>query len=257
MKKLFLIAAALFTAISFNACTDDDHENGGSNGGTRLVSQIIQQNEDGTTVIYKFYYDDQGRVIRIHCDDYATCFSYTEDKVEITMDDEREPIYLATLNEQGYIATLNYPNVYERCVDYFSYDKDGYLSKVWWDNEAYGLQCTWNNGDLINEHHTESSYGTYKYTNYPIKQNIDIFEVTRGYFYDDFSTFIGVTGLVGRKSAHLIKSANIRRSNEIDNELLSYDYELNDNSNPIKITEYSIYGTPAKYETTIYNIFYE
>ena len=271
MKKLFLIAVALFTAISFNACTNDDHENGGSDGDTRIVSQIIQQNEDGTTVIYKFYYDDQGRVIRIHCDDYATCFSYTAGQVEITgssitgNDDKygTRSIHLATLNEHGYIATEDYlmydnNNLIDRITGNYSYDKNGYLSEIWWDDkwDDNTLQCTWNNGDLISEHHTKGYYkGTYEYTNYPRKQNIDIFAVTGEYCYDNFDTFIGGTGLVGRKNAHPIKSANIE--DESDNISLSYDYELNDNGNPTKITEFIMYKTISKHETRTYRIFYE
>ena len=267
MKKLFLIASALFTAISFNACTNDDHENGGGDGGNRLVSQIIRQNEDGTTEIYKFYYDDQGRVIRIHYDDYATCFSYTEDKVEITEssitgNDDKYAwvIYLATLNGQGYITTSDYlmydGNNRDCITSNYSYDKNGYLSKIWWDNNA--LQCTWNNGDLINEHYTEDSYeGTYEYTNYPRKQNIDIFEVSYGYYYDGDDFFIGAAGLVGRKNAHLIKSANFSSNNESDNVSLSYDYELNDNGNPTKITEFIMYKTTSKHETRTYEILYK
>lgn len=269
MKKLFLIAAALFTAISFNACTDDDHENGGSDGDNRIVSQIIQQNEDGTTVIYKFYYDDQGRVIRIHCDDYATCFSYTAGQVEITgssitgNDDKYGgwSIYLATLNEQGYIATSDYLMYYnndliDRITENYSYDKNGYLSEIWWDNNT--LQCTWNNGDLINEHYTEDSReGTYEYTNYPKKQNIDIFQVCWGYYCYDDDFFIGATGLFGRKSAHLIKSANFSSNNESNNVSLSYDYELNDNGNPTKITEFIMYKTTSKHETRTYEILYK
>ena len=260
MKKLFLIAAALFTAISFNACTNDDHEN--SSDYTGIVSQIIQQNEHGTTEIYKFYYDDQGRVIRIlNYDDCAICYSYsytyTAGQVEITGQVETNGItdnfsYLATLNKQRYIATLNYPDDYDEYVDNFSYDKDGYLSKLWWDNEAYWLQCTWNNGDLISEHHTKGYYkGTYEYTNYPRKQNIDIFAITCGYdFYND-NYFIDAAGLVGRRSAHLIKSVN---TDECD---ISFSYEFDSNGNPTKITKITTDKMTSKHKTRTYRIFYE
>ena len=82
MKKLFLIMAAMFAAVSFSACSDDDENEGGSN--TSIVSQIIQQDEDGETLVWKFDYDNQGRIAKISSDDFTTLFSYAVGEVEIT-----------------------------------------------------------------------------------------------------------------------------------------------------------------------------
>ena len=265
MKKLFLIAAALFTAISFNACTNDDHEN--SSGHTGIVSRIIQQDENGSTYFYKFDYDDQGRVIKIYIleDDYTTCFSYTytTEKVEITETgtidgtDEYRSIHLATLNEQGYIATLKWDTGHADPATYnFFYDKNGCLSKAQSDfTSIWELQYTWNNGDLINEHHPSWMGGwNYEYTSYPAKQSINIFSCIWGYRYEVDIFPINVADLIGRRSAHLIKSANIPYD-EYDNR--SFSYEFDSNGNPTKITKIRTNKMTSKCETTTYRIFYE
>lgn len=241
MKKLFLIMAAMFAAVSFSACSDDDENGEGSN--TSIVSQIIEQHEDGVTLIWKFDYDNQGRIAKISSDDFTTLFSYAVGEVEITERyDGEDHIYSATLNGQGYIATLNDRG---HTVNY-SYDKNGYLSKLtWYDGE---LQCTWNNGDLINEHLTGSYLDyNYGYTNYPAKQNIDIFAFVYGYAHVDDPEFIGAVGLVGRKNAHLIKSFASRDGGD-----MSFDYELDGNGNPTKVTNMA-----SQYKTTIYKILYK
>lgn len=241
MKKLFLIVAAMFTAVSFSACSDDDENGGGSN--TSIVSQIIQQDEDGETLVWEFDYDNQGRITKISSDDFTTLFSYVAGKVEITERyDGEDYVYSATLNGQGYIATLN---DIDGSTSNYSYDKNGYLSKLIWGDDG-DLQCTWNNGDLIKEHRTGSDpmdYN-YEYTNYPAKQNIDIFAFVYGYCHVDDPEFIGAAGLVGRKSAHLIKSVTV-------DENISFGYELDGNGNPTKVT------MSSEYETTIYKILYK
>ena len=84
----------------------------------------------------------------------------------------------------------------------------------------------------------------YEYTNYPAKQNIDIFAFVYGYCHVDDPEFIGAAGLVGRKSAHLIKSVAV-------DENISFGYELDGNGNPTKVT------MSSEYETTIYKVLYK
>ena len=144
MKKLFLIVAAMFAAVSFSACSDDDENGGDSN--TSIVSQIIQQDEDGETLVWKFDYDNQGRITKISSDDFTTRFSYAAGEIEITERyDGEDYVYSSTLNWHWYIATLN---DIEGITSNYSYDKNGYLSKLTWGDDG-DLQCTWNNGDLI------------------------------------------------------------------------------------------------------------
>lgn len=242
MKKLFLIVAAMFAVVPFLACSDDDDNGGGSHAS--IVSQIIYQNEDGETVIWKFDYDNQGHITKIYSDYSTTLFSYAAGKVEITESyDGEDYVYSATLNGQGYIATLNA----DGSTHNYSYDENGYVSKLTWGNDG-DLQCTWSNGDLINEHRTgdDPRDYNYEYTNYLAKQNIDIFAFTYGYCHVDDPEFIGAAGLVGRKNAHLIKSAAIP-----DGENISFSYELDSNGNPTKVT------MSSKYETTAYKILYK
>lgn len=243
MKKLFLIVAAMFAAVSFSACSDDDENGGGSH--TSIVSQIIQQDEDGTSLIWKFDYDNQGRVVQMTYGDEYTKFTYSEGKVIITECYMGENfVYNALLNGQGYITTLTDT---DGSISNYSYDKNGYLSILTWGDDG-NLQCSWNNGDLINEHRTGSDpmdYN-YEYTNYPAKQNIDIFAFMYGYCHVDDPEFIGAVGLVGRKSAHLIKSFASQ-----DGGNMSFTYELDGNGNPTKVT------MASQYETTTYKILYK
>ena len=255
MKKLFLIAAALFTAISFNACTNDDHENGGGSSGIRLVSQIIYQNENGKTNIHKFDYDNQDRVTRITSDNGYTEFTYSGNKVTIiehyewVNNDIYHETYHATLNEQGYIETLSED---DGSISYYSYDKNGYVSRLTWNDADHDVQCTWSNGDLIHERITgdDPIDCNYEYTDYPAKQNIDIYAFTCGYCHVDDPELIGAVGLVGRKNAHLIKS-----DTSSEGDYTSFSYELDSNGNPTKVTETYEYET--EYRTRIYKILYK
>lgn len=242
MRKLFLLMA-LFATTAFVACSKDDENGGGNN--TSIVNRIIQQNEDGTTLIWEFDYDNQGRVVQMTYGDQYTKFAYSEGKVIIT------ELYMgktfvcnALLNEQGYITTLT---GFDDNISNYSYDKNGYLSILTWGDDG-NLQCIWNNGDLILEHVTGSDPRdfNYEYTNYPAKQNIDIFAFVYGYCHVDDPEFIGAVGLVGRKSAHLIKSATVD-----SNQSFSYEYEFDGDGNPTKVIESS------EYKTWTYKILYK
>ena len=248
MKKLFLIVAAMFAVVPFLACSDDDDNGGGSHAS--IVSQIIYQNEDGETVIWKFDYDNQGHITKIYSDYSTTLFSYAAGKVEITESyDGEDYVYSATLNGQGYIATLSED---DGNISYYSYDKNGYVSRLTWNDADHDVQCTWSNGDLIHERVTgdDPIDCNYEYTNYPAKQNIDIYAFTCGYCHVDDPEFIGAAGLVGRKNAHLIKS-----DTSSEGDYMSFSYELDSNGNPTKVTETYKYGT--EYRTRIYKILYK
>ena len=252
MKKLFLIVAAMFAVVPFLACSDDDDNGGGSHAS--IVSQIIYQNEDGETWIHKFDYDNQDRVTRITFDNGYTEFIYSGNKVTITEHYEGEnyiyhETYHATLNEQGYIATLSED---DGSISYYSYDKNGYVSRLTWNDADHDVQCTWSNGDLIHERVTgdDPIDCNYEYTNYPAKQNIDIYAFACGYCHVDDPEFIGAAGLVGRKNAHLIKS-----DTSSEGDYMSFSYELDSNGNPTKVTETLEYET--EYRTRIYKILYK
>lgn len=64
MKKLFLIVAAMFAAVSFSACSDDD-DNGHVSDKPVLVKQCIITEEYGETDIVYFEYDSQNRISHI------------------------------------------------------------------------------------------------------------------------------------------------------------------------------------------------
>lgn len=249
MKKLFLIVAALFVAVSFSACSDDEDDGGGN--AISIVSQIIQQDEDGGTMIWKFDYDNQGRVTKMTHEDEYTLFSYSSNYIDITEHYSGNDLnYKATLNSKGYIASITETDreTGAKNTTNYEYNSNGYLIKETWTGETGYLQCTWNNGDLINEHRTgtDPMDYNYEYTSHIAKQNIDLFAFMYGYCHVDDPDFLGVSGLLGKKSAHLIKSST---SQEDANN--TFDYELDGNGNPIKVT------MTSEYETTIYKILYK
>lgn len=235
----------MFAAILFNACTNDEDNGGGSHAS--MVSQIIEQDEDGRTWIWNFDYDNQGRVTKITFDgEYTTEFTYSGNKVTIIKDGDL--FFQATLNKQGYIATLL--NI--ECTDNYFYDEDGYVSKLTCSNADADMQCIWNNGDLVNERRTGDNPRdyTYEYTDYPAKQNIDIYAFIWGYGHAYDPSCIGAVGLVGRKNAHLIKKGYGAEGNA------SYDYELDDHGNPTKVTEIFNLSIMTS-RTRIYKILYK
>ena len=88
MKKLFLIVAAMFAAVSFSACSDDD-DNGHVSDKPVLVKQCIITEEYGETDIVYFEYDSQNRISHISSAERTDgkeefLFSYNENKMTIT-----------------------------------------------------------------------------------------------------------------------------------------------------------------------------
>lgn len=84
MKKLFLIVAAMFAAVSFSACSDDD-DNGHVSDKPVLVKQCIITEEYGETDIVYFEYDSQNRISHISSAERTDgkeefLFSYNENK---------------------------------------------------------------------------------------------------------------------------------------------------------------------------------
>ena len=65
MKKLFLIVAAIFVAVSFSACSDDD-DNGHASDKPVLVKQYIVTEVGEYTETYNIEYDSQNRISRIY-----------------------------------------------------------------------------------------------------------------------------------------------------------------------------------------------
>ena len=65
MKKLFLIVAAMFAAVSFSACSDDD-DNGHASDKPVLVKQYIVTEVGEYTETYNIEYDSQNRISRIY-----------------------------------------------------------------------------------------------------------------------------------------------------------------------------------------------
>ena len=77
MKKLFLIVATLFVAVSFSACSDDDDNNGGPLTQMRYVKEIVSNsyttgNDEISSGKVEFEYDNQWRITKYTCTDQWT-----------------------------------------------------------------------------------------------------------------------------------------------------------------------------------------
>lgn len=147
------------------------------------------------------------------------------------------------MNANGYIESLKEDG---DVLGTYTYD-NGYLSKLLFDGG--NLQCTWSNGDLVLERRTNDDPMDVnnEYTSQANKTNIDFFAFTWGYLHVDDPEFLGVCGLHGKKSNHLIKTATGNDG------IISYSYESNSDGYPTKITRSQ---TPAHNPATTYQITY-
>ena len=66
MKKLFLIVAAMFAAVSFSACSDDDDNGGKAPTPEKWVKQIVFRAEWDESWTSTITYDSENRVKKIN-----------------------------------------------------------------------------------------------------------------------------------------------------------------------------------------------
>ena len=237
MKKLFLLVAAMFAAVSFSACSDDD-DNGHVSDKPVLVKQCIITEEYGETGIVYFEYDSQNRISHVSFSERTDSkveylFSYNENILTITHeqidyiepDRSRTDIYTCELNADGYIVKETMNNNPEDS-EFYSY-KNGYLQTSYtnFSNIAYN----WDNGNLVSYSAVGYWTTTFTYSDIiatPINMDLNFIEE----FYD-----YHFWGLFGKKSKNLPQKSVLKEKDSANTSTNTYQYEFNSNKTISKV----------------------
>lgn len=162
MKKIFmlLVACAAMWCVS---CSDDD-DNGTPLGGNtgRLVSKIIDANDDGSEYIHTYEYDKQGRLTKEllisdkQGESYTTTYTY-KDKIctaQVFDDEELDEIIIYEFNDKGSISSEKSYNASNGNIDmtkpaytsFYHYDNNNQLIR---ESGAGNYTFIWNNGNIV------------------------------------------------------------------------------------------------------------
>ena len=250
MKKLFLIVAAMFAAVSFSACSDDDDNGGKAPTPEKRVKQIVfraEWDESWTTTIT---YDSENRVKKIdglRNDSYE--FTYNGNSLTVKGSDRT---YTCKLNSDGYVTEVT-ENDFDKDETYYyrmEY-KNGYLQRVeqrysYNESRVRVSECTWRDGNLVeakctdyNEDGTDITTVKYSYSQTATPINIDLFYIDGGYI--DVLEPLDLLGFYGRQSAKLPNKADIIYSGESESESDDFGvYTLNDDGTVARIDSGSV-----------------
>ena len=226
MKKLFFIVAAMFVAVSFSACSDDDDNGGEAPTPEKWVKQIKYYFDGDYSETTNITYDSENRVKKI--DDFWGVdyeFTYNGNSLTVKGRDEYEYIdedmtfvcYVCKLNSDGYITEIEETGYETNGTDYYKLEyKNGYLQRVekrYGDNNSrLGVtECKWSNGNLVESKYTDDDYRddshsyevvkwSYSETATPI--NVNVAYLIRGV--GDVPNILGRFGFCGRQSAKLV-----------------------------------------------------
>ena len=245
MKKLFLIVAAMFAAVSFSACSDDDDNGGKAPTPEKWVKQIVfraEWDESWTTTIT---YDSENRVKKIdglRNDSYE--FTYNGNSLTVKGSDRT---YTCKLNSDGYVTEVT-ENDFDKDETYYyrmEY-KNGYLQRVeqrysYNESRVRVSECTWRDGNLVeakctdyNEDGTDITTVKYSYSQTATPINIDLFYIDGGYI--DVLEPLDLLGFYGRQSAKLPNKADIIYSGESESESDDFGvYTLNNDGTVARI----------------------
>ena len=228
MKKLFFIVAAMFVAVSFSACSDDDDNGGKAPTPEKWVKQIVHRlaewDESWTTTIT---YDSENRVKKIdglRNDSYE--FTYNGNSLTVKGSDRT---YTCKLNSDGYVTEVTENDFDKDETYYYKMEyKNGYLQRVeqrysYNESRVRVSECTWRDGNLVeskctdyNEDGTDITTVKYSYSQTATPINIDLFYIDGGYI--DVLEPLDLLGFYGRQSAKLPNKANITYSGESESE---------------------------------------
>ena len=246
MKKLFLIVAAMFAAVSFSACSDDDDNGGKAPTPEKWVKQIVHRlaewDESWTTTIT---YDSENRVKKIdglRNDSYE--FTYNGNSLTVKGSDRT---YTCKLNSDGYVTEVTENDFDKDETYYYKMEyKNGYLQRVeqrysYNESRVRVSECTWRDGNLVetkctdyNEDGTDITTVKYSYSQTATPINIDLFYIDGGYI--DVLEPLDLLGFYGRQSAKLPNKANITYSGESESESDDFGvYTLNDDGTVARI----------------------
>ena len=227
MKKLFFIVAAMFVAVSFSACSDDDDNGGKAPTPEKWVKQIVfraEWDESWTTTIT---YDSEKRVKKVdglRNDSYE--FNYNGNSLTVKGSDRT---YTCKLNSDGYVTEVTENDFDKDETYYYKMEyKNGYLQRVeqhysYNESRVRVSECTWRDGNLIeskctdyNEDGTDITTVKYSYSQTATPINIDLFYIDGGYI--DVLEPLDLLGFYGRQSAKLPNKADIIYSGESEAE---------------------------------------
>ena len=216
MKKLFLIVAAMFAAVSFSACSDDDDNGGKAPTPEKWVKQIVFRAEWDESWTSTITYDSENRVKKVdglRNDSYE--FTYNGNSLTVKGSDRT---YTCKLNSDGYVTEVTEND----------FDKDEtYYYRMEYKNVESKLTDYYEDGTDI----TTVKY-SYSQTATPI--NIDLFYIDGGYI--DVLEPLDLLGFYGRQSAKLPNKADITYSGDSESESDDFGvYTLNDDGTVARI----------------------
>ena len=227
MKKLFFIVAAMFVAVSFSACSDDDDNGGKAPTPEKWVKQIV----------FRAEWDES----------WTTSITYDSEKRVKKVDGLRNDSYACKLNSDGYVTEVTENDFDKDETYYYKMEyKNGYLQRVeqrysYNESRVRVSECTWRDGNLVeskctdyNEDGTDITTVKYSYSQTATPINIDLFYIDGGYI--DVLEPLDLLGFYGRQSAKLPNKANITYSGESESESDDFGvYTLNDDGTVARI----------------------
>lgn len=245
MKKLFFIVAAMFVAVSFSACSDDDDNGGKAPTPEKWVKQIVFRAEWDESWTTSITYDSEKRVKKVdglRNDSYE--FTYNGNSLTVKGSDRT---YTCKLNSDGYITEVTENDFDKDETYYYKMEyKNGYLQRVeqrysYNESRVRVSECTWRDGNLVeskctdyNEDGTDITTVKYSYSQTATPINIDLFYIDGGYI--DVLEPLDLLGFYGRQSAKLPNKANITYSGESESESDDFGvYTLNDDGTVARI----------------------
>ena len=154
MKKLFFVAAALFAAVSFSACSEEDESSGNVPTEMRYVKTITMDHD-----VINIEYDDQHRIIKFGNNDLV----YDGNTVLISQSKRIQ------LNNAGYVtATESYDGSSQayRTDATYEYDAEGQLIASNYNSIVeLGYRYRWENRNRYTSWSTDSEDYGYVYKN--------------------------------------------------------------------------------------------
>ena len=245
MKKLFFIVAAMFVAVSFSACSDDDDNGVKAPTPEKWVKQIVFRAEWDESWTTSITYDSEKRVKKVdglRNDSYE--FTYNGNSLTVKGSDRT---YTCKLNSDGYVTEVTENDFDKDETYYYKMEyKNGYLQRVeqrysYNESRVRVSECTWRDGNLVeskctdyNEDGTDITTVKYSYSQTATPINIDLFYIDGGYI--DVLEPLDLLGFYGRQSAKLPNKANITYSGESESESDDFGvYTLNDDGTVARI----------------------
>lgn len=221
MKKLFFIVAAMFVAVSFSACSDDDDNGGKAPTPEKWVKQIKYYFDGDYSETTNITYDSENRIKKVDDllgRDYE--FTYNGNSLIVKNRDEyydEDMTLVCKLNSDGYVTEIEETGYETNGTDYYKLEyKNGYLQRVekrYGDNNSrLGVtECKWSNGNLVESKYTDDDYRddyhSYEVVKWSYSETATPINVNVAYLFGwvgDVPNILGLFGFCGKQSAKLV-----------------------------------------------------